>query len=68
MVPFRNQHTIPRSSPGNHLGYTTGAGRQDVADLALVGIPHRTGGETADDQRRKAEHVLPLVVSGLIQI
>ena len=41
---------------------------QDVADLALVVIPHRKGGETADDQRRKAEHALPIVVAGLIQI
>jgi hypothetical protein len=40
---------------------------QDCADLALAVIPHRKGGETADDQRRKAEHALPGIVSQLVQ-
>jgi hypothetical protein len=30
-------------------------------------IPHRKGGETADDQRRKAEAALPQIVAGLLR-
>ena len=45
----------------------TQAALQDCADLALAVIPHRRGGETADDQRRKAEHALPGIVSQLVQ-
>ena len=40
---------------------------QDCADLALTVIPHRKGGETADDQRRKAEAALSDVVAKLVQ-
>lgn len=40
---------------------------QNVPDLALVVIPHRKGGETADDQRRKAEAALPQIVAGLLR-
>ncbi|HKC07643.1 MAG TPA: hypothetical protein VKJ67_12270 [Methylomirabilota bacterium] len=40
---------------------------QNVPDLALVVIPHRKGGETADDQRRKAETALPQIVAGLLR-
>ena len=39
---------------------------QDCGDLALVVIPHRQGGETADDQRRKAEAALDAVVNRLV--
>ncbi|MBI2218909.1 MAG: hypothetical protein HYU51_16610 [Candidatus Rokubacteria bacterium] len=39
---------------------------QDVPDLELVVVPHRKGGETADDQRRKAEAALPAIVSRLV--
>jgi hypothetical protein len=45
----------------------TQASLQDVSDLELVIVPHRKGGETADDQRRKAEHALPGLVAKLIQ-
>ena len=45
----------------------TQARLQDVSDLELVIVPHRKGGETADDQRRKAEHCLPGLVAKLIQ-
>lgn len=38
-----------------------------MPDLALVVVPHRQGGETADDQRRKAESALPAIVAGLVQ-
>jgi hypothetical protein len=40
---------------------------QNVPDLALVVIPHRKGGETADDQRRKAEAALAQVVAALLR-
>ena len=40
---------------------------QNVPDLALVVIPHRNGGETADDQRRKAEAALAQIVAGLLR-
>ena len=40
---------------------------QAVPDLMLVVIPHRKGGETADDQRRKAEAALPAIITGLVQ-
>ncbi len=45
----------------------TQARLQDVPDLELVVVPHRKGGETADDQRRKAEAALPAVVGKLCQ-
>jgi hypothetical protein len=40
---------------------------QKVADLELVVVPHRKGGETADDQRRKAEAALPALVGKLVE-
>lgn len=40
---------------------------QNVPDLTLVVIPHRKGGETADDQRRKAEAALAQIVAGLLR-
>jgi hypothetical protein len=40
---------------------------QNVPDLALVVIPHRKGGETAEDQRRKAEAALADIVAGLLR-
>lgn len=45
----------------------TQARLQGLADLELVMIPHRQGGETADDQRRKAEAALPAVVGKLVE-
>jgi hypothetical protein len=45
----------------------TQAALQRIDDLALTIIPHRKGGETADDQRRKAEAALPDVVAKLVQ-
>ena len=40
---------------------------QGVPDLALVVIPHRKGGETAEDQRRKAAAALAQIVAGLLR-
>jgi hypothetical protein len=45
----------------------TAATLQHVDDLALTVIPHRKGGETADDQRRKAESALADIVAKLVQ-
>ena len=40
---------------------------QAVPDLMLVVIPHRKGGETADDQRRKAEAALGEMLTKLVE-
>ncbi len=40
---------------------------QGVPDLELVVIPHRVGGQSADDQRAKAEVALPEIVSRLVK-
>ena len=40
---------------------------QGVTDLELVVVPHRKGGETDDDQRRKAEAALPAIITKLVQ-
>ena len=40
---------------------------QNLPDQALVVIPHRKGGETAEDQRRKAEAALADIVAGLLR-
>ena len=45
----------------------TQARLQDCPDLALAVIPHRKGGETAVDQRRKAEQALPHIISQLVE-
>jgi hypothetical protein len=45
----------------------TQANLQKVPDLDLAVVPHRRGGETADDQRRKAEAVLPALLAKLIE-
>ena len=43
------------------------AALQQMPDLELAVIPHRTGGETADDQRRKAEALLPALLAKLLE-
>jgi len=63
----RGIHTVTIVWDNFENAARTQARLQDVGDLALVVIPHRTGGETADDQRRKAERALPAVVAGLIE-
>jgi hypothetical protein len=63
----RGIHTVTIVWDNFENAARTQAQLQNFADLALVVIPHRQGGETADDQRRKAEHALAAVVVGLIQ-
>jgi hypothetical protein len=45
----------------------TQARLQDVTDLELVIVPHRKGGESTEDQRRKAEQLLPTLAAKLVQ-
>jgi hypothetical protein len=40
---------------------------QGVPDLMLAVIPHRKGGESADDQRRKAEAALGELLTKLVE-
>ena len=41
--------------------------KDNVSDLALVVVLHRKDGETAEDQRKKAEGALGAVVESLVQ-
>ena len=63
----RGIHTVTLVWDNFETAARTQARLQDVPDLGLVVIPHRKGGETADDQRRKAEAALGAVVEGLVQ-
>jgi hypothetical protein len=45
----------------------TQARLQDVTDLEVVVVPYRKGGETDEDQRRKAETALPAVIAKLVE-
>lgn len=63
----RGIHTVTVVWDNFENAARTQARLQDVPDLALVVVPHRKGGETADDQRRKAESALPAIVAGLVQ-
>jgi hypothetical protein len=63
----RGIHTVTIVWDNFQNAALTQARLQDCADLALAIIPHRKGGETADDQRRKAEHALPAIISQLVQ-
>ncbi|MBI3635176.1 MAG: hypothetical protein HY216_03015 [Candidatus Rokubacteria bacterium] len=63
----RGIHTVTVVWDNFENAARTQARLQDVPDLALVVVPHRKGGETADDQRRKAESALPGIVAGLVQ-
>jgi hypothetical protein len=63
----RGLHTVTIVWSNFETAARTQARLQDVADLELVVVPHRQGGETAEDQRRKAEAALPAVVAKLVQ-
>ena len=63
----RGIHTVTIVWDNFENAALTQARLQDCADLALAIVPHRKGGETADDQRRKAEQALPGIVSQLAQ-
>jgi hypothetical protein len=63
----RGIHTVTIVWDNFQNAALTQARLQGCADLALAVVPHRKGGETAEDQRRKAEHALPDIISQLIQ-
>lgn len=63
----RGIHTVTIVWDNFENAALTQARLQDCPDLALAIIPHRKGGETPDDQRRKAEQALPRIISQLIQ-
>ena len=59
-------HTVTIVWDNFETAARTQARLQDCADLALVVVPHRRGGETNDDQRRKAEEALPAIAENLL--
>jgi hypothetical protein len=61
----RGRHTVTVVWDNFEAAARTQARLQAVPDLELAVVPHRKGGETADDQRRKAEAVLPDLVARL---
>ncbi len=63
----RGIHTVTIVWDNFETAARTQARLQGMPDLELVVIPHRKGGETADDQRRKADAALPAIITGLIQ-
>lgn len=63
----RGVHTVTIVWDNFEAAARTQAKLQDTPNLELAVIPHRKGGETEDDQRRKAEAALPLVAAKLVQ-
>jgi hypothetical protein len=63
----RGIHTVTIVWDNFETAARTQARLQEVPDLTLIVVPHRRGGETADDQRRKAEAALPAIIAGLIE-
>ena len=63
----RGIHTVTIVWDNFETAARTQARLQEVPDLELVVVPHRKGGETADDQRWKAEQALPAVVGKLLE-
>jgi hypothetical protein len=63
----RGVHTVTLVWDNFEHAARTQARLQGLPDLELVVIPHRTGGETADDQRRKADAALPALLARLVE-
>ncbi len=63
----KDRHTVTIVWDSFETAARTQATLQGLDDLDLVIVPHRRGGETADDQRRKAEAALPEIVARLVQ-
>ncbi len=63
----RGLHTVTIVWDNFETAARTQARLQEIPDLELVVVPHRRGGETADDQRRKAEAALVVVAGKLVQ-
>ncbi len=63
----RGLHTVTIVWDNFETAARTQARLQQMPDLELVVVPHRQGGETTDDQRRKAEALLPALVTKLVE-
>ena len=63
----RGLHTVTIVWDNFETAARTQARLQGVPELELMVVPHRKGGETADDQRRKAAEALPALVGKLRQ-
>ena len=63
----RGVHTVTIVWDNFEEAARTQAHLQKLPDLALAVVPHRRGGETADDQRHKAEAILPVVLAKLVE-
>ncbi|HMN79081.1 MAG TPA: hypothetical protein PKA20_04030 [Burkholderiaceae bacterium] len=63
----RGVHTVTIAWDTFEKAARTAARVQGVPKIELAIIPHRKGGETADDQRRKAEDILPEIVRKLLK-
>lgn len=63
----RGIHTVTIVWDNFEQAARTQARLQGMPDLELVVVPHRKGGETADDQMRKAEAALAAVLGKLVQ-
>jgi hypothetical protein len=63
----RGLHTVTIVWDNFEEAARTQARLQKLPGLELAVVPHRRGGETADDQRRKAEAVLPALLAKLIE-
>ncbi|HXG15388.1 MAG TPA: hypothetical protein VNK50_04020 [Calidithermus sp.] len=63
----RGVHTVTIVWDNFETAARTQARLQGVPDLELVVVPHRRGGETEEDQRRKAEAALSAVAARLVE-
>jgi hypothetical protein len=63
----RGIHTVTVVWDNFEAAARTQARLQDVPDLELTVVPHRKGGETGEDQRRKAEAAFAFIVGKLVQ-
>ncbi len=63
----KDRHTVTIVWDNFEAAARTQAALQGVSDLDVVVVPHRKGGETADDQRRKAEAALSEIVARLVE-
>jgi len=63
----RGVHTVTIVWDNFETAARTQARLQGLADLGMVVVPHRKGGETDDDQRAKAEDALPAIIASLIE-
>jgi hypothetical protein len=63
----RGLHTVTIVWDNFEAAARTQARLQQMPGLELAVVPHRKGGETADDQRRKAEALLPELLAKLLE-